>query len=266
MIARVGDHVDRLPERERVDAPATSYRGAAACTPGDRAHLRRRCPPGAMAESAGSACRARPGRSRARSARRPARAAAARSAVEMPSVSTVAASRPRRAATSRAPSAARPAGDPRGRSRGPRSAAGRRARRPAAARPAAAPPRARPATPPRAPGSRRSAAQPAASGRISPEPARRLVEHRQQAVARADGGEHAREHARSSPPGPRPPPPRSPARRTRWPREAPTARLMPIAFSRRCTSARAEAASITPAVASANTDSATSRSITIPAA
>ena len=53
---------------------------------------------------------------------------------------------------------------------------------------------------------------------------------------------------------------------TRCPRDAPTARLIPIVFSRRCTSARADAASITPAVASAKADSATSRSITIPAA
>ena len=53
---------------------------------------------------------------------------------------------------------------------------------------------------------------------------------------------------------------------TRCRRDAPTARLIPIVFRRRCTSARADAASITPAVASANSDSATSRSITIPAA
>jgi len=51
-----------------------------------------------------------------------------------------------------------------------------------------------------------------------------------------------------------------------WAREVPTARRTPIALRRRCTSARADAANITPAVTNAIRDSATSRSITIPAA
>ncbi|HWF74299.1 MAG TPA: hypothetical protein VG186_13200 [Solirubrobacteraceae bacterium] len=58
----------------------------------------------------------------------------------------------------------------------------------------------------------------------------------------------------------------SPWARAMCPRGAPTARRTPIAPSRRWTSARAEAASITLAVTSAMIDSATRRSMTIPAA
>ena len=58
----------------------------------------------------------------------------------------------------------------------------------------------------------------------------------------------------------------SAATRVTWPREAPIARQMPIACSRRWISARAAAVSIVAAVSSAISESAPSSAITIPAA